>query len=409
MGQRLLVIGLVWPEPTSSAAGWRMLQLLKLFKQAGYSITFASAASKSEYSFPLAQLEIEEVDIRLNDSSFDRFLEELKPEMVLFDRFMIEEQYSWRVHQTCPDAIRILDTEDLHFVRQARQEAYKKQIPWKDELYYSETAKRELAAIYRSDISIIISNMEYALLQKQFHVPEQVLSLLTFQVEADESLTNTMGFEDRSNFVFIGNFLHEPNWRTVLEIKRIWPKLKQKLPKAEVHIYGAYPSQKVWELHKPKEGFIIKGRAEHAINTLANYRVLLAPIPFGAGLKGKFVDALHAQTPSVTTVIGAEGMRNEHGDWQGFVVQDEEELIDKTTELYLNPDLWHEKVAVGISMLNELKKEDWGRDFIQQIESVKADVVAHRNNNFTGQILWSNQFLATKYMSQWIEEKNKIN
>ena len=125
MGKRMLIIGLVWPEPTSSAAGWRMLQLVDLFISQGFEITFASAASKSEHSFPLASKGVMEVEIKLNDSSFDEFIKGLNPDVVLFDRFMTEEQYSWRVMQTCPHAIRILDTEDLHFVRQARQEAYK--------------------------------------------------------------------------------------------------------------------------------------------------------------------------------------------------------------------------------------------------------------------------------------------
>src|SRR5690606_42115094 len=92
----------------------------------GFEITFASAASKSEPSFPLASKGVMEAEIKLTDSSFAESIKELNPDVVLFDRFMTEEQYSWRVMQTCPQAIRILDTEDLHFVRQARQEAYKK-------------------------------------------------------------------------------------------------------------------------------------------------------------------------------------------------------------------------------------------------------------------------------------------
>ncbi|MFZ4262862.1 glycosyltransferase family 4 protein [Sphingobacterium sp. HJSM2_6] len=409
MGKHLLVIGLVWPEPSSSAAGWRMLQLLALFKEEGYLISFASAASKSAYSVDLQGMGIQEVQIQLNDSSFDSYLEDLMPEVVLFDRFMIEEQYSWRVAQVCPNAIRVLDTEDLHFVRQARQEAFKKQGPWKDELYYSAMAKRELAAIYRSDLSLIISQVEWEILTKQFHIPAHILTLLSFHVSKDNLYSNFLDFEDRKDFVFIGNFLHEPNWRTVLEIKRLWPKIRQQIPKAEVHIYGAYPSQKVWELNKPNEGFIIKGRAEHAVETLSKYRVLLAPIPFGAGLKGKFIDALYAQTPSVTSKIGAEGMLNNRAEWQGFIVENEEEIVEKACELYLEPVVWNEQVTLGKKLLMDLLHDDWGSAFIDQLDAVRQELGAHRNLNFTGQILWSNQFLATKYMSQWIEEKNKSN
>src|SRR5690606_41895284 len=84
MGKRMLIIGLVWPEPTSSAAGWRMLQLVDLFISQGFEITFSSAASKSEHSFPLASKGVMEVEIKLNDSSFDEFIKELNPDVVLF-------------------------------------------------------------------------------------------------------------------------------------------------------------------------------------------------------------------------------------------------------------------------------------------------------------------------------------
>ncbi len=63
--------------------------------------------------------------IELNSSSFDDFAVELNPDVVLFDRFMIEEQFGWRIIENCPKAIRILDTEDLHCLRTARQKAFK--------------------------------------------------------------------------------------------------------------------------------------------------------------------------------------------------------------------------------------------------------------------------------------------
>jgi len=92
-------------------------------------------------------------------------------------------------------------------------------------------------------------------------------------------------FEERRHFVSIGNFLHEPNWDAVQHLKKdIWPLIRKQLPEAELHIYGAYPSQKVFELHNEKEGFIIKGRAQDANQVIGNARLLLAPIRFGAGL-----------------------------------------------------------------------------------------------------------------------------
>ena len=404
MGKRMLIIGLVWPEPTSSAAGWRMLQLVDLFNSQGFEITFSSAASKSEHSFPLANKGVMEVEIKLNDSSFDEFIKDLNPDFVLFDRFMTEEQYSWRVMQTCPQAIRILDTEDLHFVRQARQEAYKKGLDFNSDMLYSDLAKRELTAIYRSDLSLIISGFEMELLQDEFTINPQILSYLPFQIQHQEQ--ERIGFEDREHFTFIGNFLHEPNWKTVQRIKEIWPSIRKKLPKAEVHIYGAYPSDKVWQLNQPKQGFRIMGRADHAIDTLKKYRVLLAPIPFGAGLKGKFIDALFAGIPSISSKVGAEAMFQDQ-EWPGYIADKTEEIVDKAVSLYQDQLAWESAAKRSQQILESLIDPNWGKDLTHALEKIQQNLESHRRKNMIGQILWSNQFLSSKYLSQWIEEKNK--
>ena len=104
-----------------------MLQLLETFIAYGYEMTFASTAAKTEFSLDLDHLGITEVSIQLNHSSFDDFLVKLKPDTVIFDRFMVEEQFGWRVAEFAPKALRILNTEDLHSLRKAREEAVKKE------------------------------------------------------------------------------------------------------------------------------------------------------------------------------------------------------------------------------------------------------------------------------------------
>ena len=113
----LLIIGFVWPEPNATAAGSRMLQLIDFFQENGFNITFVSTASKTEKSFDFETLNIQTFDIQLNNVSFDALIKEINPEFVLFDRFLTEEQFGWRIAENCPEAIRILDTEDLHFLR----------------------------------------------------------------------------------------------------------------------------------------------------------------------------------------------------------------------------------------------------------------------------------------------------
>ena len=125
VNQQVLIIGFVWPEPSSSAAGGRMVQLISIFKEHRFDVTFASPAMDSDYMIDLDSLGVTKKSIALNCSSFDVYVKELNPAVVLFDRFMVEEQFGWRVQQECPQAFTVLDTEDLHFLRKARQKAVK--------------------------------------------------------------------------------------------------------------------------------------------------------------------------------------------------------------------------------------------------------------------------------------------
>lgn len=405
--KKVLFIGLVWPEPQSSAAGTRILQLVRMFQSVGYEVVFASAAVKSAYSHPLSREGVREKDIQLNNSGFDAFISSLKPDIVVFDRFISEEQYGWRVREHCPSAVTILDTEDLHFLRRARQEAVKRNTTID---YYNDTATREIAAILRCDLSLIISKNELELLLETFHLSAELLYYLPFlESNIEESTTDSwLPFEERKDFVFIGNFLHEPNWHTVRVLKaQIWPKIRNCLPSAELHIYGAYASEKVYQLHQPKENFLIKGRAEDARKTLAAYKVLVAPIPFGAGVKGKFIDAMQAGTPSVTTAIGAESMSVD-GTWGGYMEDDLDCFSQKAVGLYRDRKIWYEAQEKGTYVLHKTsRKEEFEEPFLTHINELNSGLSSHRQRNFIGQILRNQQHSANKYMSLWIEEKNR--
>lgn len=410
--KKLLIIGFVWPEPNSSAAGGRMMQLISIFKENGFEITFASAAQDSDFMVDLAASGAQKVGIELNSSSFDDFIKELNPDVVLFDRFMIEEQFGWRVIENCPKAIRILDTEDLHCLRTARQKAFKENRTFElVDLLSEEVAKREIASILRCDLSLIISQFEMKILQDVFRIDEELLFYLPFLVDKMEEsdLLKLPFFEDRKNFVFIGNFLHEPNWNTVQHLKEsIWPFLKKEFSDAVLEVYGAYPSQKVLQLHQPKNGFFIMGRAEDANEIVKKAKIVLAPIRFGAGLKGKLLEAMQCGTPSVTTSVGSEAM---HLDlpWNGFIEDDASEFAKKAIALYQDENLWKESQKNGITIINACyQKSDYSDKLISLVKSLLADSENHRLHNFMGNLLQHHAFKSTMYMSKWIEAKNKI-
>ena len=401
--KNLVIIGKVFPEPNSTAAGSRMLQLMEIFLSQNYQITFLSTASISENSFDLNSKNIQFQNIVLNDNSFDDLIKKLNPEIVIFDRFTIEEQFGWRVSEQVPNAVKILDTEDLHFLRNAREKAFKQNKNLENSDLVNDVFKREIASILRCDLSLIISEFEMNMLKNQFKIDEKILFYLPIFAEIKKS---EIPFSKRRNFVSIGNFLHEPNWQTVLQLKKIWKNIKNQLPETEIHIYGAYPTEKVFQLHNQKEGFIIKGRAENVETTFNQAKVLLAPIPFGAGIKGKLLESMQFGLPNVTSTVGAEAM---HGnfDWNGFITDNETEFVEKAILLYQDENIWQKSQENGYLIAKNLfKKEIFEKDFTAKIDWISEHLPEHRNTNFLGQILQHHTLQSTKYLSKWIEEKN---
>lgn len=407
----LLIIGFVWPEPNSSAAGGRMMQLISLFQQQGFSIVFSSPAQDSDFMIDLAQYSVLKRSINLNCSSFDVFIKELNPTIVLFDRFMMEEQFGWRVAENCPAAMRILDTEDLHCLRLARQNAFKEKREFQiSDLLVEEVAKREVASILRCDLSLMISEFEMELLQNIFKIDSRLLYYLPLLLHTDQisDLEKSPSFEDRKDFLFIGNFLHVPNFNAVQYLKEtIWPLLKKQFPEAILNIYGAYPSQKVLQLNNVKEGFLIKGRADDAMQVVKNSRVVLAPLRFGAGIKGKLLEAMQCGTPSVTTSIGAESM-HANLSWNGFIEDNPVVFAEKAIVLYQDEKLWLQAQKNGIKIMeHRYLKPLFEGDFKERIGELLLNLEQHRLNNFMGELLQHHTLRSTKYMSKWIEEKNR--
>lgn len=407
--KKVLAIGYVWPEPNSSAAGSHMMSLLRLFKRQGWSVEFATPAQETEHMIDLSEEGITSQSIQLNCDSFDQYIEELKPDVVMFDRFMMEEQFGWRVEKVCPNAFKLLDTEDLQFLRNARHEAVKKEAELTKAHLYSDLAKREIAAILRCDLSLIISSFEMELLQSEFNIDPKLLHHLPFMVDLNTLPESTKSFEERKHFMTIGNFRHAPNWDAVLQLQKIWPKIRKQLPDTELHIYGSYPPPKATALHNPKTGFHIKGWAKDAQEVMEQARVCVAPLRFGAGIKGKLLDAMKLQTPNVTSEIGSEGMLPQGElQWPGAVTDDIDEFVEAAVTLYKDEEKWLKAQSQCHLILEaHYEQNQLGDTLIERLTTLESELESHRLDNFFGSMLKHHSMASTKYMSQWIAEKNK--
>jgi glycosyltransferase involved in cell wall biosynthesis len=325
----------------------------------------------------------------------------------MFDRFMMEEQFGWRVDKFCPDALKILDTEDLQCLRNARHQAHKKDRAMTLTDLQSDIAKREIAAILRCDISLIISSFEMKLLKGTFNIPCNVLHYLPFMLDLNKIPSKTKAFNERSGFMTIGNFRHAPNWDSVLFLQKIWPLIRKHIPDAQLNIYGSYPPPKATALNNPKMGFNIKGWADDALEVMQEAKICLAPLRFGAGIKGKLLDAMTVGTPNITTDIGAEGMYDNE-QWPGDIQNDINEFVKQAVKLYENEVLWNSASQAASPLLkNRYNGELLGQQLVEKIDCTINELTSHRLDNFTGAMLKHHTMSSTKYMAQWIEAKNK--
>jgi glycosyltransferase involved in cell wall biosynthesis len=260
-------------------------------------------------------------------------------------------------------------------------------------------------------LNLIISDEEIPILQNVFHFPLEQLYYLPYKIPSlsIEEKSTLPSFEEREHFVTIGNFKHEPNWDSVRYLKEtIWPQIRAKIPQAQLHVYGSYAGAKVLQLHKPAEGFHVLGRAEDALTVMKNARVCLAPLRFGAGIKGKLAEAMLCGTPSVTTAVGAEGLRGEM-PWNGAVTEELSIFVNAAVQLYQDKNKFMEAQQNGFSIIEKrFETLDKEQNFIQRINNLLQNLQEHRSKNFVGSMLMHHSLQSAKYLSKWIEEKNKL-
>ena len=154
MKRKLLIIAHLWPESNTTAAGQHLLTLIQSFKNAKYQVHLGCTLDKTPLGDSLIEYDIQVHRIALNCNSFDELLLDLQPEVVLFDRFISEEQFGWRVYKNLPQCLTLLNTEDLHSLRLSRSKG--KEEEWET----TDTFKREIASFYRVDKVLIITREE---------------------------------------------------------------------------------------------------------------------------------------------------------------------------------------------------------------------------------------------------------
>jgi hypothetical protein len=423
MKKKALFLVYAWPSESQSAAGLRTKNIIKTLLSQNYEVTAGGISKLNSASEDLSSLGVHILTLAANTSDLENFLTKNSFELIFFDRFVLFEQFAWKAKKVSPESLFILDTQDLHCLRISRQLCHQKNIPWEPDWLWPDKLKeekhpdlcaeikkiviREVCCIYQADLTLLISDAEQKILENK-GLPPSLLHVMRFHYAS--SLKKTLPFQERFGFSFIGNFRHAPNEAAALRLFSLWPQIRRHLPEAKIFLYGAFISKKITQLHNPQTGFFVEGFCENAISALEKTRVLLAPLEFGAGIKGKLFDAFCSATPVMTTPIGAEGM-HEGMAFPGEISEltskemDQDIWIQKAIALHQNPILWEEKSLQAKELLSALYDEGkLQKDFLDRLDQINAE---KKSRSLFSAILWENQFQSTKYLSRWIELKNK--
>jgi hypothetical protein len=255
-------------------------------------------------------------------------------------------------------------------------------------------------------------------------------------------------FAARQHFATIGNFRHDPNvdslW--VLAHRSVWSAIRRTLPGAELHVYGAYMGREHMPLHRPDDGVLLKGKAKDAVSSLGKYRALLAPLRFGAGIKGKIADAWMAGTPVITSTIGAEGMTAlsaaaaaaaapaqtsvVQAEFGGIEANDSESFVSAAVSLYNDEARWSAAQRTGFDIVatrfqfranadqivSDIERRRIAHAEAHARERLNAalEVSAQEGDNgdkddWTAALLWANAARANEFKGKFFQMKQKLN
>ncbi|MBO1020553.1 glycosyltransferase [Methylobacterium sp. SD274] len=371
---RILFIDWTVPTPDQDSGSLDLWHQLKMFQAIGYDVSFMSIIARVGDPLYLDAMQNSNVDYVAvpADSSPEQVLQERAGEFDLFilNRIHVAERLLAHVRRCAPNVRIVFNTVDLHFLREEREAA----LEGCQEKARAAAQRRvsELRCMSEADATIVLSEEEGRMLAGL--VPEATIHIIPF---ARNITSDCPDFSERSGVLFVGGFLHTPNidgaiWLTT----DIWPKVRRALPHARLDIVGSNATHEVRQLADPDSGIFVRGFVQELEPILSHARLTVAPLRFGAGIKGKVAMSLAAGLPCVATPIASEGMGLVE-DRSILVGRDVDEIAGAIIRLHEDPLLWSRLSEEGkVVMRSRYSFESVGKRFITLMRSLDMHVEA---------------------------------
>lgn len=334
IAKRVLIVDACTPEPDKDSGSVRMMNLFELMQQLGYKTTFMAdnLAYVEKYSQDLQKRGVEVLYHPWTTASAVFTERGNSFDVIILSRHYIASKYVDLVRTHAPQAKLLFDTVDLHYLREQRHA----ELEQSQSLARTaqSTRKMELGVARASDVTLVVSPYEKEVLAKE--LPEAKVAVLS-NIHRVKGRSN--GYDDRKDIMFVGGYQHPPNidaakWFCL----EILPLVRTSLPQLTFHLIGSKATPEVSDLGQ-LDGVEFHGFVPAIEPWLDNCRLAVAPLRYGAGVKGKVNSSMSHGQPVVATSPAVEGMHVVIGK-DVLVADDAQSFAAEVVRLYNDPELW---------------------------------------------------------------------
>jgi len=359
--RRAFVVDNYLPTPDKESGSLRLVNLFRILQELGYKVTFGAANLEAPEPY-VSRLQMQGVEClyRPYVCSLKRHLAEQGAgyHLVVLSRADAAASVMPHARRHCPKARIIYDTVDLHFLREARLAELTGDRSTRR--LAEQRRRQELALIDAADATLVVSEAELRLLQAER--PQARLHLVS---NIHRIYGSAAPYEARRDILFIGAFAHPPNADAVRWLAReILPFVWADLPDLHCHVIGANPPPDIRALTGPR--LTLHGHVPDVAPFFNGCRLSVAPLRYGAGVKGKVNQSLAHGLPVVVTTQAAEGMYLVDGE-SALIADDAAGFAAAILRLYADPALWQRLSAAGMAVMDAHFSFEAARRAIQEL------------------------------------------
>jgi len=360
--RQVLVIDALTPQPDHDSGSLRLVNLMRLLREEGAHVVFlpANREHAGQYTEALQRAGVEAWHAPFAQRAPGWLREHGRRfHSVLACRHYVAREFIPLLRRHAPQARIVFDTIDLHYLRERRAA----ELAGDPARLRSATRTRalELDAIARADTTLVVSEAERELLSRD--APRANVEVLT---NLHEVAGPGLPYEARRDLVFVGGFRHPPNVDAVTWfVEEVFPRVRERLPTVRFHCIGSNVVAAVQAL-AAVPGVVVHGHVPDITPFMDGCRIALAPLRYGAGVKGKVNLSMAHGQPVVATNTAVEGMHLRDGE-DVLVAADATAFADAVVRLYEDRELWRRLAQGGMDNVARHFSLDAARDTVRRV------------------------------------------